>query len=466
MYMIMSRNNFIVWICVGFLLEMPAFSTLAQENRKPNVIIIYADDLGYGDLSSYGGDIPTPNIDRIGEEGIRFTDFYVTAPACTPSRYSLLTGTYPQRSLHHLDQVIMPGQDHHLDEGEVTLAELLRQQGYKTAIVGKWHLGSNKPSYLPMHHGFDVFSGHKGGCIDYFTHVYGGMGNFWFVNGEPAEETGYSTELITSHAIDFIDLVKDHAQPFFLYIPYNAPHYGKTDPDTIPEVTVSLGEGTYGTYKTMNSLQAPEAYVNRFAHVKDPYRRVYSAMVSSLDDNVGRVLSKLESEGLSGNTMVWFISDNGGYAEKLYGHASNGLLRGEKATLWEGGIRVPALVRWKGKIRPHQVVSQPACNIDVLPTLGAITGFAETLLPLPVDGKDISKVLFDQTTIERDIYWRYNDQTAFRRGEWKLHNENELYNLKSDVGEKNNLAAKYPDKLKELRKAFEQMDDTLKNLQK
>lgn len=462
----MSRNNFIVWICIVFLLDLPTFSTSAQENRKPNIIIIYADDLGYGDLGSYGGDIPTPNIDRIGEEGIRFTDFYVTAPACTPSRYSLLTGSYPQRSLHHLDQVIMPGQDHHLDESEVTLAELLKRQNYVTGIMGKWHLGSNKPSYLPMNHGFDVFSGHKGGCIDYFTHVYGGMGNFWIVNGKPATEKGYSTELITDHAIDFIDQVKGNAKPFFLYIPYNAPHYGKTDPDTIPEVTVSLGEGTYRAYKMMNSLQAPEEYVNRFSHVKDPYRRVYSAMVSSLDDNVGRVISKLESEGLSENTIVWFISDNGGYAEKFHGHASNGLLRGEKATLWEGGIRVPALVRWRKKIQPNQIISQPACNIDLVPTLGAITGFADTLSYLPIDGEDISQVLFSKKMFERDIYWRYNDQTAFRRAEWKLHNENELYNLKSDVGEKNNLAAEYPDKLKELQNAFKQIDDRLKDQQK
>lgn len=457
-----QKKNIFVWVYLFLLLNLLPYITKAEEDQKPNIIIIYADDLGYGDLSSYGGDIPTPNIDRIGKEGIQFTDFYVAAPACTPSRYSLLTGCYPQRSRHGLDRVIMPGQDHHFDKNEVTLAELLKSQNYITGIIGKWHLGSNQPSYLPKQHGFDVFTGHKGGCIDYFYHVYGAMGNFWFVNGKPAVEEGYSTELITDHAIDFIEQVKDNSNPFFLYLPYNAPHYGKTDPDNIPDVTVSLGEGTYDNYRVMNSLQAPEKYVNQFSHVKDPYRKVYSAMVASLDDNVGRLMSKLEKEGLLNNTIIWFISDNGGYSEKFHGHASNGVLRGEKATLWEGGIRIPALVSWKGKIEPNQVISQPACNMDIVPTLGAITGFADTLSYLPIDGKDISQVLFNQETIERDIFWQYGNQSALRRGDWKLQNYEELYNLKSDIGEKNNLAVEYPDKLKELQQAFEQVDSTLK----
>ena len=444
-----------------------------EETVPPNIVIIYADDLGYGDLSSYGGDIPTPNIDRIGQAGIRFTDFYVSAPVCTPSRYSLLTGSYPQRSLHGLDRVIMPGDEHHFDESEVTLAELLRSQGYRTAITGKWHLGSADPSYLPMHQGFDTFSGHKAGCIDYFHHVYGGMGNFWYVDGKPAEEEGYATTLITHHAINFIEQqTKDTTQPFFLYIPYNAPHFGKTDPDSVPAVTVSLKEGTHLGYKIMNSLQAPEEYVERFAHVQDPYRRTYSAMVASLDDQVGRVLDQLEKAGVADRTLVWFISDNGGYAETYYGHASNGALRGEKASLWEGGIRVPAMVCWPEKIQPHQVVAQPVCNIDVVPTLGAIVGFADTLTRLPIDGIDVSSVLLEQDTLDRDIFWQYADQSAFRRGRWKLRNGNELYDLASDLGEKNNVAATYPERVDELREAYQQtaedlmisIDSTLRSL--
>jgi len=443
-----------------FLLGLNCYVASAQTatQQSPNIIIIYADDLGYGDLSSYGGDIPTPNIDRIGQTGIRFTDFYVSAPVCTPSRYSLLTGSYPQRSRYDLDKVIMPGDDNHFAEEEVTLAELLKTQGYRTAITGKWHLGSAQPSYLPMHQGFDLFSGHKAGCIDYFHHVYGGIGNFWFVNGESAQEEGYSTDLITDHAISFVESTKGDTNPFFLYIPYNAPHFGKTDPDNVPEVTASLFEGEYKNYEIMNSLQAPQKYVERFAHIEDTYRRLYSAMVASLDDNVGRLWEKLEKENLLGNTIIWFVSDNGGYSETYYGHASNGPLRGEKATLWEGGIRVPAMVCWQDKIEPNQVVDQPVCNIDIVPTLGAISGFSESLAELPVDGVDISSVLFNQATIERDIFWRYQNETAFRRGNWKLRNSDELYDLSTDIGEKSNVARAHPEKLEELRQAFKAVD--------
>ena len=460
------RNLFKVlwgWGYLILLLCLLACESKPTEEQKPNIIIIYADDLGYGDVSSYGGDIPTPNIDRVGKAGIRFTDFYVSAPACTPSRYSLLTGSYPQRSLHNLDQVIMPGDEHHLDHTEVLLPELLKTQGYVTGIIGKWHLGSHNPAYLPTQFGFDTFSGFQGGCVDYFTHVYGALGPDWFVSGEPQQEAGYSTNLITGHAVDFIEQAKVQAQPFFLYLPYNAPHYGKTDPDTIPEVTVSLSESTYDGHPVMNTLQAPEAYVDRFSDVPDPYRRAYSAMVASLDDNVGRVLDKLEEAGLSDNTMIWFISDNGGYAESYHGHASNGVLRGEKATLWEGGIRIPAMVCWPGTIQPNQVISQPVCNIDIVPTLGAITGYADTLAHLPVDGINLRPVLVDQKTIERDIFWKYRDQRAFRRGDWKLHNADELYNLASDISEKINVADQHPDKLKELQQAFAQTDTTFIN---
>ncbi len=440
-----------------FTLLLPS-ETQAQQQQNPNIIIIYVDDLGYGDLSSYGGDIPTPNMDRIGKAGIRFTDFYVSAPVCTPSRYSLLTGSYPQRSLHDLDKVIMPGDENHFDVQEVTLAEMLKSHHYRTAIIGKWHLGSARPENLPPYHGFDLFTGHKGGCIDYFYHVYGGMGNFWYVNGELTKEEGYSTELITDHALHFIEQEKDSAHPFFLYLPYNAPHFGKTDPEHVPQVTVSLFEGAYNGYRIMNSLQAPEAYVKRFAHIKDPYRRTYAAMVSSLDDQVGRVLDKLENEKLLDKTMIWFISDNGGYAETYHGHASNGKLRGEKATLHEGGIRIPAMVCWQGQIKAGQVADQPLCNIDLMPTLGKITGFAASLATLPIDGQDISEVLFSQKSVERGLYWRYKDQTAFRKGRWKLFNNQELYDLAADLSEKHNVAGQHPDKVKELQQAFQEID--------
>ena len=431
-----------------------AFGAKAQA-KLPNVVIIYADDLGYGDLSSYGGDIPTPNIDRIGREGIRFTDFYVSAPVCTPSRFSLLTGSYPQRSQHDLTKALMPLDKNYLDAAEITLAEYLRAKGYRTALFGKWHLGAKDSTDSPMRHGFDTFSGFKPGCIDYFTHVYGSMGANWFVNGKPAAESGYSTELITRHATEFLDEVKASPTPFFLYLPYNAPHFGKTDPDDVRDHTVALNVANYKGYPIMNSLQAPPAYMQKFAHISDPYRRTYAAMVASLDDQVGVVLDKLEKNNLLENTMIWFMSDNGGYSETYYGHASNGGLRGEKATLWEGGIRVPALVMWKGRIRPGQTVDTPICNIDLVPTLAGIAGFKDKLRPGAIDGRDISAVLFKNKKLSRPIFWKYGQQTALRHGDWKLVDGTKLFNLREDQNETNDLAAKHPDLVQKLRNAYE-----------
>jgi len=430
-------------------------TTSVAQKTKPNLIIIYADDLGYGDLSSYGGDIPTPNIDRIGESGIRFTDFYVSAPVCTPSRFSLLTGTYPHWSQHNLTTALMPFSTNYLDSSEITLAEYLRSENYHTALIGKWHLGSADESDSPFKHGFEKFDGLMGGCVDYFYHTYATLGSDWHVDGKTASEEGYTTDLLTDHAIAYLEDVKQHRDPFFLYLPYNAPHYGKSDPDSLPDNTVTLQEANYKGYPIANTLQAPAEYIDRFSHIKDPYRRVYTAMVANLDHNVGRLLKKLEDAGLSENTMVWFISDNGGSSQSLHGHARNGQLRGEKGTLWEGGIRVPAMVFWKNKIASGQVVKTPVCNVDIVPTMASLVGFKQELSNSLIHGKDISKVLFNQKNITREIFWKYGKQTAIRRGPWKLVNNKELYNLEQDLSEKVDLASRYPAKVKNLRKRSE-----------
>jgi arylsulfatase A-like enzyme len=431
-------------------------------SKKPNILIIYADDLGYGDLASYGGDIPTPNMDRIGKEGIRFTNFYVSAPACTPSRYSLLTGSYPQRSKHGLTNALMPVDTNYLDTAETTLADYLKSAGYRTAVFGKWHLGFENAEGMPDLHGFDEFAGFRGGCIDFFTHVYGQMGHDWYVGGKETIEKGYSTDLITNHTLHFIDQMSGDNAPFFSYLSYNAPHYGKSDPDTIVAHTVSLSEGEYQGYGIINSLQAPPEYIRKFRHIRDPYRQAYAAMVSSMDDNIGRVLDKLEEEEMLDNTIIWFISDNGGYSERYFAHADNGGLRGEKGTLWEGGIRVPALIMWKDKITAGQVIDIPLINMDVVPTLAEFIGFQDQLSPLVIDGKDISRVLLgDIHEIDRPLYWKYNKQSALRNGEWKLINNEKLYHLASDRNETKDVATENPDKVKELQDLFDQIDQQL-----
>lgn len=448
-------------LCFLIISEFGVFCPANAQRSLPNVVIIYVDDLGYGDLSSYGGTIPTPHIDRIGQEGIRFTDFYVAAPVCTPSRFSLLTGSYPQRSQHDLTKALMPLDKNYLDASETTLAEYLKGKGYHTALIGKWHLGAKDSTDSPMSHGFDLFTGFKPGCIDYFTHVYGSMGANWFVKGQSTSETGYSTELITRHAAAFLDEVRRRPVPFFLYLAYNAPHFGKTDPDDVRDHTVALNAANYEGYPIMNTLQAPSAYMQKFSHITDPYRRTYAAMVANLDDQIGVLLNKLEKDKLLENTMIWFISDNGGYAQSYYGHASNGGLRGEKATLWEGGIRVPALMMWKSRIRPGQTVDTPICNIDLVPTLAGIVGFRKQLRASSIDGRDIRNVLLNNKKLNRSIFWKYGQQTALRRGDWKLINGTELYNLRQDRNETKDLAAMHPNLVQQLRAEYRDIEKTM-----
>lgn len=429
----------------------------------PNIIIILADDLGYGDLSSYGSEIPTPNIDLIGENGIRFTNFYVAAPVCTPSRYSLLTGSYPQRSMHHLTNVIMPGDSiRYLDRSETTIAQYLKKAEYNTAIIGKWHLGLETPASLPTDFGFDTFYGFTGGAVDYYYHAYAKQSLDWYVQNKLKQEEGYATDLFTEYAINYIDAVKGSSAPFFMYLPYNSPHYGKTDTTLLKGgYTIAVGEGKAAGPHVINSLQVPQKYIDRFSGIKDPYRRAYAAMVSNLDDNVGRLMGKLKKEGLLENTMIWFISDNGGYSETQKGHSSNGILRGEKASLYEGGIRVPAMLYWKDHIRSKQVISQPVSSIDLVPTIAALTDTKKYLKSKIIDGKDISSLIFNNKFPERDLYWKYNSKSALRSGDWKLVNGRELYNLSGDPGEKIDLASGYPEKVKVLMEKFEVIDRSL-----
>lgn len=431
----------------------------APSDRRPNIVVLLADDMGYGDLSCYGGDIPTPNIDAIASQGIRFTNFYVSYPACTPSRYSLLTGRNIGRAQHGLDNVLMPGSAAHLDPSEKILPEFLQPEGYATGMFGKWHLGGPDPRHLPTGHGFQEFTGHVEGCLDYFTHVYGGMGNSWLVDGVPGREEGYSTDLIAAHAVDFIDRNVRRNRRFFLYVPFNAPHYGKTDPANIPDGTLVMEEKEWKGHRVANTLQAPRAYLQRFAHVKDEYRRHYAAMVASLDDNVGKILDQLRRTGQWEQTMIWFASDNGGYSVAFRGHASNGPLRGQKGNLYEGGIRVPGMVCWPARIRAARTSDQVVSTLDVLPTLAAILGFKDALQGLPIDGRDMSDALFAGARVERQLIWQKNGPYAIRDGKWKLvtgkGGTEELYNLDTDISERNDVAGMYPEKVKQLHHAYQ-----------
>ena len=392
------------------------------ESRHPNIVLILSDDQGWNDVSLYGGEIPTPHIDSIGLNGIQFTRFYVAAPVCTPSRYGLLTGRYPCRAPQPFWSPLMPGQDDEikLPEGEKTMADELQERGYATALIGKWHLGHGDPEFGPNEHGFDYFYGFLPGCIDFYTHSYRSDPAL-YRNKELMDAEGWATDLFTDAAIQFIEAHRE--KPFFLYLAYNAPHYGKC---------------TAG-----NLLQSPPGYADLQATAKDD-RNVYAAMVKNMDENIGRLLGKLRDWQLTNNTLVIFLSDNGG----SYAYGGNNMpLLGEKGTLWEGGIRVPCVMQWPARIEPDQVLDQPCCAIDVLPTLLALIGG-----PGPsrvIDGVDLSDViLYNASAPSRHLYFLYKRQKAIINGDWKyvrdVTDKEYLFNLAEDPGEQKNVAAPLP----------------------
>lgn len=386
----------------------------------PNLILIMADDLGYGGIGCYGNDtIQTPHLDRMAAGGLRFTDFHSNGSVCSPTRAALLTGRYQQRA--GMEGVIYARGETRatgLDTSTYTLAEGLRSAGYATGIMGKWHLGYD-PKYNPVEHGFDSFYGYVSGNVDFHSH-YDNTGIYdWYHNQDSIFEEGYVTDLITAHAVDFITAHQD--EPFFLYLPHEAPHVpfqGRNDP------AYRFADNTF-TY---------------YGPVKDR-NRAYREMVEVMDEGIGTILDKLEGLGLAENTLVVFISDNG--AETF---GQNGPLNGSKGSLLEGGHRVPAIAYWKGKIKAG-VTDQTAMSFDWMPTFLSLAG-ASAPSAMPMDGADLSALLFDHKTLpERPLFWRYREARTIRYGHWKLLLEKQdtfLFNLAADLGEQSNLAKLQP----------------------
>jgi arylsulfatase B len=427
---------------------LPARGLAADADRPPNIVLIVADDLGYAELGCQGGtDIRTPHIDSIARRGVRCTSGYVTAPVCCPSRAGLLSGRYQQRFGHELNAIGLqnrqPGVG--LPLSEVTIASRLKVAGYATGIVGKWHLGGTE-RYHPQRRGFDAFFGflHEG-------HFYADDRSGKIVSHlrpkeppydeenpilrgtQPVDNPGYLTETLTREALAFIDRNRD--RPFFLYLPYNAVH---------------------------SPMQATEADLARFPEIEDPKRRIFAAMLASLDDGVGAVLGKLREAGLEGDTLIVFLSDNGGPTAELT--SSNAPLRGGKGQLYEGGIRVPFLFQWKGHLPAGQVYDPPVIALDILPTALAAAG-AGPPAEARLDGVDLLPYLRgqeDPPPHER-LFWRYGGKAAVREGRWKLVREGsrspwELHDLRADLGESNDLAAQEPGVVERLVAAWERWD--------
>ena len=410
-----------ILIAFSLALAFPAAATAADAG-KPNVLVILSDDVGWGEFGFQGvKDIPTPNIDSIARNGVKFTQGYVSGPYCSPTRAGLMTGRYQTRFGHEFNSVpLVSG----LPSAETTIAERLRARGYATCAVGKWHLGQ-KPEYRPTKRGFDEFYGTLANTPYFHPRQFVDSRISDDVRDVPSDEF-YTTEAYADRAVDWLEA--NRAKPWFLYLPFNAQHA---------------------------PLQAPRAYLDRFPGITDPNRKAFAAVMSALDDAVGKVLAKVKAMGQEENTLVVFFSDNGGPTRQTT--SSNGPLRGFKATTWEGGVRVPFCVQWKGTLPAGKTYEHPVIQLDVLPTALAAAG--ATIDPAwKLDGVDLRPYLLGENTAppHKNLYWRFGDQWAVRSGDWKLVVGNggsgsaELYDLKADPGETTDLATREPARLKEL----------------
>ena len=402
---------------------------------RPNIVVIMADDLGYGDLSSYDGWIETPALDAMASEGVRFTDFHSSGAVCSPTRAGLLTGRYQQRA--GIPNVIYANpawnRHHGLQPRETTIAELLGAEGYATGIVGKWHLGYRVQTN-PRRHGFDVFHGYVSGNVDYFSHVDGFGNHDWWDGESNREEPGYVTHLINDHAVAFMEEQATADRPFFLYVAHEAPHFPYQGPD-------DAGFRVVG---------------ERIPETREPeqVRRAYREMVEEMDAGIGAILDTLRRLELAGRTFVFFLSDNGATAA-----GSNGPLRGFKTSLWEGGHRVPAIAWWPGVIGAAATTGAVMTSIDLAAT---VLDVADVLLPQdrPLDGVSLlPHLLGGAAPDDRPLFWAYQqarrpvEQLAMRHGPWKLivngpdGPEVALYDLDEDPGETTNLAADEPERV-------------------
>jgi arylsulfatase A-like enzyme len=414
--------------------------SLASSNTslsRPNVVFILADDLGWGDLSCYGRpDYQTPNLDLLASQGTRFTDAYSASAVCTPTRCGFITGRYPARFKIGLIEPL-PATNHQvgLDPQIPTIASLLKSSGYETALIGKWHLGF-RPEWGPNAHGFDEFFGVLAGAADYHLHKNGLGEPDLYENLTPVERTGYLTDLLTSRAVDFIK--RRRSAPFYLSLHYTAPHW--------PWQDRKGGERVAFT----NKMNEPAAMRGGGS------LKLYAEMMRSLDDGVGQVIKTLKSLGLEKNTLVIFTSDNGGDRFSYEWPFS-----GAKGELLEGGIRVPAIVRWPGVVPAKSVTSQMAISMDWTATILAAAE-APPAKDYPLDGISLLPVVKGASAVhDRTFFWRIYDQDAVRKGNWKYFRDGtqrRLFDLSFDNHEQADFSGKNPEMLKQLAAEFEQWD--------
>jgi arylsulfatase A-like enzyme len=435
-------------------------ATPSAQKRKPNFIVFLTDDQGCHDLGCLGStDLKTPHIDALATAGTRFTNWYAAAPVCAPSRAALLTGRYPIRAG-------VPSNGPALPVTEQTIAACLKQGGYATGIIGKWHLGSDAET-VPNAHGFDRFYGFHSGCFDYFSHRYYwgepktvNYHDLWSDRMEVFEDGQYSTELFAREAVQFIR--QNHERPFFLYVPFNGVHY---------------------------PMHAPKRYVDRFLNLP-PERRMYAAMLAAVDDVVGEVVRTVKEYNLTEDTFVIFTADNGATREKRAGlnqqipdASHNGILRGYKFSAFDGGMHPPMIMSWQGTIPSGQIVDEVGCHIDLLPTFCNAAGVAVPA-DRTIDGHDALPMATAKAKSPHEaIFWASSNQLAVRKGDWKLVKDGIVFdgtpqgqkpltaddalflsNLRDDPGESRNLRHEHPELVDELEtQANKWLEDVSKN---
>ncbi len=424
---------FYILVFIGF--SLPASS----QTTKPNIIYIMADDMGYADLSCYGRkDYQTPNLDKLCSQGIKFMNAYATAPVCTPTRVAFYTGRYPAHLTVGLYEPIAEAHKDSLvglSADNPTIARLLKKARYETYLVGKWHLGY-KPEFSPMANGFDYFLGFHAGAADYISHRNDRGKPDLYENDRPLEKEGYLTDIFMEKAIEIIS--KPHQKPFFLALMFNAPHWPWQAP----------GDKAYPD--TMNWKNGGSA-------------ATYAAMMKSLDDAVGKIVKTVDELKLSNNTVIIFTSDNGG--ERF---SDNGIYKGRKMTLWEGGIREPAFVRWPGKIKENSITNQVITTMDWTATILSLAG-ATADPKFPLEGIDIMPIIMGKKQeTDRTLYWRIsqrNQHKAMREGKWKYFQDEKgneyLFDILTDPKEQNNLKDNEPGIFNALKKKYSEWELTV-----
>ena len=421
-------NLFIFLPAHFFALSLVGFATAADQ---PNIIIFLADDLGYADIGVNGcKDIPTPHVDAIAKGGVRFTDGYAAHPVCSPSRAALMSGMYQHRFgfEHNSGPERFASPDFGMPRDVPSLAEKLKAQGYATGMVGKWHIGF-KEGLRPHERGFDFHYGFMSGARSYYSDDPRELDPI-LRNGVPVkDEKEYLTDAFARESVDFIERSK--GDPWFLYLAFNAVH---------------------------SPLEATEKYESRFPDIKDGKRKTYAGMLSALDDAVGRVMTKVRELGEEENTLIFFYSDNGGPTAET--SSRNDPLRGFKGQMFEGGIRVPFVMQWKGKVAAGQTYREPVMGFDCHATALAAAG-VEITSDKPIDGVNLLPFVTGESKGQphEKLFWRAGRNHAVRMGDWKLvtvaqQGGSMLFNLREDIGEQKNLAASQPDKLRELQSAF------------